>query len=429
MPMVDLLKKQLQKIMPHLEKEHFLWIGFENPGKYRITASVKDNLGTVMFTKEYVDVEVLDQAGTLPQVELITPMEDQVIPVGSSLRLSSTAMEQDGVFEGVQYYIDGELQYAWSGILDLNNTLPADGSLLIVNDGVGNSVTFEFDNNEIISSGGEFQVIAGQLRNKDNLTVVGEFTGSVETSYFIQIDGYRSIRWSKDGGSTFVNEKVSMDSTLLLGNGLEVVFEEIDSSVSQIGDSWEIIGNPSNTIISIYDEPAAVLRTRNAIAEVFNQARQRGMLEFRTEDKGSNDKVYLYSTLSLPYEDEVSITGTALSTESGTILFNDNDFDDDNESDNIIRRQNSFGREFYPFGMTWEPNATGSYSIFAVARDSQTGSQVVSKSRLISVVEGTRLVPEVTLDPVTEFIDFTNEAISVSLSATAFDEDGKILEV
>ena len=44
------------------------WIP-ENPGRYRITASVKDNLGTVMFTKQYVDLEVLDQAGNLPEIE------------------------------------------------------------------------------------------------------------------------------------------------------------------------------------------------------------------------------------------------------------------------------------------------------------------------------------------------------------------------
>ena len=45
-----------------------------------------------------------------------------------------------------------------------------------------------------------------------------------------------------------------------------------------------------------------------------------------------------------------------------------------------------------------------------------------------SVDEG-GYVPEVILDPVEEMIDFTDGPTAVSLSATAFDDDGKILEV
>ena len=71
-----------------------------------------------------------------------------MVPLGSSIRLSSTAMERDGVFQGVQYYVNGQLQYAWSGVLDFENSLPQDGHLLVVDDGVGNTVTFEFDNDQ-----------------------------------------------------------------------------------------------------------------------------------------------------------------------------------------------------------------------------------------------------------------------------------------
>ena len=188
------------------------------------------------------------------------------------------------------------------------------------------------------------QVVAGQLRNQDKLIVSGPFTGSTTTTYYIEIDGDRTLRWSKDGGITFVNEKVSMDQNLTLGNGLSVNFSGIDNSIIQVGDSWEIIGNPLNTIVTIFDAPAAVLSTRNALEYAFNEARLRGQLEFRTESRGTEDKLYLYSTLSLPYlsDDDgdimgVNISGTALKQEDGSITFTEN-------TDNVIRRQNSFGR-------------------------------------------------------------------------------------
>ena len=176
------------------------------------------------------------------------------------------------------------------------------------------------------------------------------------------------------------------------------------------------------------DRRSTSVRTayRNAIEDTFNEARLRGQLEFRTETKGTEDQLYLYSTLSLPYTDDdaVSITGSALQSENGRITLTEN-------SDNVIRRQNSFGAEFYPYGLTWKPTEVGEYSIYAVALDAQTGSQSVSESRVIYVETGSGEdgIPTVTLDPVAENIDFTNGATSVFLGATAFDDDGKILEV
>ena len=92
------------------------WIP-ENPGVYRITASVKDNLGTLVYTNSgaHVDIEVKDQIGTLPTVELLTPEQDKMITRGSSVRITSFASEAVGTFDGVQFFIDGDKQYAWSG--------------------------------------------------------------------------------------------------------------------------------------------------------------------------------------------------------------------------------------------------------------------------------------------------------------------------
>ena len=181
-------------------------------------------------------IQILNQTGTLPEIQLISPTVDGVIPLGSSIRLSSTAVEEQGVFEGVQYYINNQLQYVWSGVLDLNGEVPEDGSILEIRDGITDEVViFEFDNDQIVSSGGEHQVIAGQLRNQDKLIVSGPFTGSSTTIYYIEIDGDRTVRWSKDGGLTFVNEKVSIDNNLSLGNGLAVDFGNFDQITYQDG--------------------------------------------------------------------------------------------------------------------------------------------------------------------------------------------------
>ena len=405
----------------------------ENPGDYRITASVKDTLGTIIFTKQHVDIIVSNQIGTLPEVELIAPAEDRIITLGSSVRLTSYAMESVGTFDGLQYYVDGQIQYAWNGILDFQGTLPPEGSLIFIDDGTGRDqiVTFEFDGDKVISSGGQHQLIPSQTSIDEELKINGEFTGSSRVTYFIEIDGLKigrdgsdTFRWSKDGGKTFIDEKVSvLDSINLSGHGLVAEFQK--GTGFDLGDRWKILANPKNIIVPLYSEPGAVLRTRNALEEAIEMARTLGVLDIRADSKGSNDKLYLNSTFSVPYENNVTISGSALNT----ISYINNDFDLDNEADNIIRKESSFGREFYPFGMTWVPKKTGTFGVFAVAKDSTTGSQTVSKSRLVTVVDSAGSLPEITLGLLPNNLVFDAESSFLNLQASAHDPDGKILEV
>ena len=401
---------------------------------------MKDNLGTIIFTKEYVDIQVLDQIGTLPEVELIAPGEDMIVTLGSSIRLTSVASESVGTFDGLQYYVDGEIQYAWTGKLDFNDGLPADGSLLTIDDATGNSVTFEFDSDQQISSDGEFQVVSGQIGGENKFQVTGSYNGSTEMEYFIQIDGMKSgrnnsdtFRWSKDGGKTYVDEKLSVLDIFQLGNyGLFAEF--LNASGHELGDSWTVLANPVNTIVTIYEEPGSVLRTRNALESAIELARTRDILEIRADAKGTNDELFLYSTFSMPYlldsnnqYSTVEVSGSAI--DDGYLSYNDNDLDEDNGVDNIIRKESAFGQEFYPFGITLLPQEVGTFSVFAVAKDSTTGSQTVSKSRLITVVDSAGFLPEVTLAPQPQTVIREEGGNSLSLEANAHDPDGKIISV
>ena len=125
----------------------------------------------------------------------------------SMIRLEANASDPDGSLEGVQFYVNGVVQDAWSGILDFNGTVPADGQLLTIDDGTGKGpVTFEFDNNQSLTGAGSINLIGTQGNQLDDLSVTGSFSGYENINYIIEIDGSgtpNTFRWSKDGGLTF----------------------------------------------------------------------------------------------------------------------------------------------------------------------------------------------------------------------------------
>ena len=414
------------------------WIP-ENPGVYRITASVKDNLGTLVYTSsgKHVDIEVKDQIGTLPTVELLTPEQDKMITRGSSVRITSFASEAVGTFDGVQFFIDGDKQYAWSGRLTFSqNEEVVDGTTIEINDGTGNiPFIFEFNDDQQVVSGDEPQILSDIPGFEDKLQLSGSYSGHLALTYRIEVDGYYTIRWSKDDGVTFGDEKVRIDQgPIALGNeGLQF---ELTQQDYDIGRSWKIVVSPKNTIVPIYDfdQSAGLLRTRNALWQAIEKANANGILEIHADGKGTTDSLYLYSTMSLPYSGEVSLTGTAIKTDQATsneavIQYIDNNLSGE-YPDNIVRKQSSFGGGEYPFGMTWVADEVGSFSIFSVAKDSDgNGSVTVSKSRLITVVDAAGMLPQVTLSPINDKIEYSSSGTSVSMSANAYDPDGNIIGV
>ena len=414
------------------------WIP-ENPGVYRITASVKDNLGTLVYTSsgKHVDIEVKDQIGTLPTVELLTPEQDKMITRGSSVRITSFASEAVGTFDGVQFFIDGDKQYAWSGRLTFTqNEEVVDGTTIEINDGTGNiPFIFEFNDDQQVVSGDEPQILSDIPGFEDKLQLSGSYSGHLALTYRIEVDGYYTIRWSKDDGVTFGDEKVRIDQgPIALGNeGLQF---ELTQQDYDIGRSWKIVVSPKNTIVPIYDfdQSAGLLRTRNALWQAIEKANANGILEIHADGKGTTDSLYLYSTMSLPYSGEVSLIGTAIKTDQATsneavIQYIDNNLSGE-YPDNIVRKQSSFGGGEYPFGMTWIADEVGSYSIFSLAKDSDgNGSVTVSKSRLITVVDAAGMLPQVTLSPIDDKIEYSSSGTSVSMSANAYDPDGNIIGV
>ena len=181
----------------------------------------------------------------------------------------------------------------------------------------------------------------------------GSYSGHLALTYRIEVDGDYTIRWSKDDGATFGDEKVRIDQgPIALGN--EGLLFELTQQDYDIGRSWKIVVSPKNTIVPIYDfdQSARLLRTRNALWQAIEKANSNGILEIHADGKGTTDSLYLYSTMSLPYSGEVSLTGTAIKTDQVTsneavIQYIDNNLSGE-YPDNIVRKQSSFGGRRVP---------------------------------------------------------------------------------
>ena len=375
----------------------------------------------------------------LPVITMESNLTNTVINTTSTstIRLEASASDPDGSLEGVQFYVNRVQQYAWSGILDFNGSVPMDGQTLTIDDATGkNAVTFEFDDNNSLSEDGNYSV-TGAFGNKLNdLTISGSFTGLSISEYIIEIDGVGSpntFRWSKDGGITYTDEKVAIkDLNQTIENGLSAHFTSITGHA--LGDRWNILGIPQNIVVPIKnnDHPQVnSWRTRDALQEAIIAQEERGTLSIFINTEASNDQLVLYHNMDQLLMGTVNITGSSLSVTGvgGSILFNDNDFDSNNIADNFVRRDHSYGLPFYPFGMTWTPGMPGVYIAYGVAVDSVSNNRVMSHPKIITVTTGTGRVPQIELSPVTSPIIYNGTASIINLDATAYDPDGKIIEV
>ena len=333
---------------------------------------------------------------------------------------------------------------AWSGKLDFNNIVPPEGTTLTFADGTLNeSVTFEFDYDQSVFGSGAPTAIGNPGNQKQDLTVEGNFTYYKPISFLVEIDrlaneftDFDTFRWSIDGGITFIKEFVEIDveNPMPLKYGLEIDFNNYKGH--GLGDSWSFTARPLNHIVSVLpvgSSPAMIRKTRDGLKQMMEYANSLGLLSIHSSI-GSDDNILLLThAMSRELIQNVSITGSALNTvESGTIVLNNNDLNEDGEEDNFILAQARDGITTQPFGATWKPDTIGNFIIFAIAEDS-AGNRVTSSSRVVSVVSAVGELPEIVLDGLvgetTTYLSYSDAMISESVTAVASDPDGQISEV
>ena len=126
--------------------------------------------------------------------------------------------------------------------------------------------------------------------------------------------------------------------------------------------------------------------------------------------------------------DSISVTGNSLKDEGGTLVYINNDLNEDGNLDNIIYSQSQDNALGEPFGITYEANQSGTYYIYAIAEDFY-GNQVASTSSLVTVSDAVGKVPTIELGSVEGSMVYSGSAVTASLSAEAEDPDGTIAEV
>ena len=167
---------------------------------------------------------------------------------------------------------------------------------------------------------------------------------------------------------------------------------------------------------------------RDNLEEAINEIAYMGILSVRSFTDSNHSNLYLTHTFDRLIEDDVDLSGTALSSAGGSILFTNNDLDGDETADNFILSQASDPTRNQPFGITWEANTTGSFILFAVAEDSD-GNRQNSISTIVTVISSVGELPHVELGMVEESLVYSGSAVTASLSAEAEDPDGTIAEV
>ena len=162
----------------------------QNNGKISLSPFVESETKMRVYGKNPLELNIKENYSQIPRVNLTNPLNEIAITSSSTIRLEANASDPDGSLEGVQFYVNGVVQDAWSGILDFNGTPPVDGQLLTIDDGTGKAaVTFEFDNDRQLSGGGTVSFSGTQGNQMDDMTVTGSYSGHLTNSYLIEIDG------------------------------------------------------------------------------------------------------------------------------------------------------------------------------------------------------------------------------------------------
>ncbi len=340
------------------------------------------------------------------------------------------AGDTDGALQGVEFFVNGEPLSTWNAYLDLNDSLPiADGKTITLNDGTGkNSIVFEVDFNEVVFGSGVPQISQDGNNLKNDLSIEGNYTRFNDTSFVIEIDGTAgtngastdTFRWSKDGGISYVSEKIALSAGFAeeLDFGLRAKFAS--ATGHRIGDRWSFTGRPENYILSLPSTGASTKavtnQIRNLLVGQINELNLLGQLSILAEAGQNSDDLYLYHAMDLLY------LGNAQATTDFHAVAEE-------FQDNLLRNGHAFGAT-RPYGVTWGPSQSGLYVFHASAVDQMSGNRVMSEPVVITSTTGVGQVPTVELAPLAaSLLTATGELQSVSLSATARDNDGKILQV
>ena len=374
-----------------------------------------------------------------PNLELVYPADGTVVTKGSSIRLEALASDPEGGLQGVQFYVDKVSLATWSGLLDFNNTLPPDNSTLTFDDGTGKTpTTFYFDTDQNLPGGGIPDVIPGSGNQLSDLTLSGDFSGvSDNLTFLVEIDGKGTgnnpdtFRWSMDGGITYVQEKTTLvaGASVPLRYGLSMSFGA--ASGHGLGDNWTF--SPANTrrVIPVFQQGGTavnLIRLRNTLYQELYEAMSFDLLALRPRLVDDYNLIYLDHLLDQALTSDVSISGTSLSTEGGTIELNSNDLNNDGNPDNFIRPFHPDATIDQPFGITWEANVTGNAIIYAIVED-LAGNRVTSSATLITVEESVGQVPTIKLGATDSVLNYSGSPVSLSLTAEASDPDGEVAEV
>ena len=202
-----------------------------------------------------------DPYSQLPSIDLVAPSTGYTGTSKSVIRLQAMAGDTDGALQGVEFSVNGEPLPTWNAYLDLNDSLPiTDGSTITIDDGTGKSpVVFEVDFDEVVFGSGIPQLSQDGSNLLNDLSLEGNYTRFVDTQFLLEIDGVAgvngatvdSFRWSKDGGLTFIREKVAISAgnSQTLEYGVQARFTS--ATGHRMGDSWSFIARPENHILSL----------------------------------------------------------------------------------------------------------------------------------------------------------------------------------
>jgi hypothetical protein len=442
----------------NLEKYNF------RPGVYEISYRAIDERGNMAGTfsrhltniverQNHILMIIPPSSSSDTNATMVSPVNEISITPNSTIRLTALANDESGNLAGLRFFApqdrNGTL-YSWRQVLDLNGTIPADGATLTIDDGTGKKpLTFEFDNdNNVVPSATPPYVVGDYNNKKDDLEIASDstYTASKSLNFVIEIDSTGSVdtfKWSKDGGQTFVGEKIAVSTSsteLNRGFGIKIKFGETTGHA--LGDKWSFIASPQRQIIQLVDDnipQVNLIRTRNNLYHAIKEANERGLISIEASIRNDANLTYLHHTNDLHYLD-VNLSGTAFSWGGGTIetFYQDGLSQSDYnyiagvESEylgTLIEPRFADSKLPQPFGLTWQATAPGEYYFFGIAED-YSGSESVTQSVKVTVSESSiGLVPEVELEAISPTTSYLGSALTIPLRAEANDLDGTISAV
>ena len=183
--------------------------------------------------------------------------------------------------------------------------------------------------------------------------------------------------------------------------GLDANFSNANGH--KVGDRWAFTARSKNNVVKIFSDSSSnqlnIYLTRNALNRALENARAIEILSIHSHTYTNQNQIHLNHVFDYLVHRPVSVTGSALKTNSGTLVYNNNDLDGDGLADNFILSQSKDSKFNEPFGFSWEANETGNFIVFAIAEDSK-GTRVSSQPIVIEVVNAIGQIPVIELGKV-----------------------------